>query len=267
MGTLPAKIYTKDWYLSECGGFEEFLAGGMSKRLWQAFSLADLNPGQSVLDIGTGRGELVLECAKFGCQAWGIDYSKEATMIARKNLKKYGKKDFVKRVTFKVMNAKKLRFPDCFFDRVFLIDVVEHLYPEELEKVLGEVKRVIKPGGRIVIHTPNSWLIKPIYFMARLVFGWKKSKYHVNEQSFFGLARNLKPFKGETKIFFRQWKNYFFGAIANSLLPDWIKKTGRILDFIFESKPVSFFIYRTPLSLFLGAHLWAIVDLPCEAKN
>jgi ubiquinone/menaquinone biosynthesis C-methylase UbiE len=261
MRCLKPAIYTKNYYLSCCRGFKEFFQGKMSPRLWQAFYLAELKPKQKVLDIGTGRGELALESAKFGCQSWGIDYSESSISIAKKNLKKSQKKKWSKSATFKKMNAKKLEFPSSFFDRIFLIDVIEHLYPEEIKKVLKEANRVIKPKGKIIIHTPNRWLIKSIYFITGLFFGWKKSKYHVNEQSFFSLKRNLRQFPGKNKVFFKQRKKYFSNAVADTELPKKIKKTCRILDSILENKLVSFIIYNTALVYILGTDLWAVIDL------
>ena len=55
-------------------------------------------------------------------------------------------------------DAKTLPFPSDYFDRVLMFDVVEHLFPWELQQALVDIGRVLKPGGRLVIHTaPNRW--------------------------------------------------------------------------------------------------------------
>jgi SAM-dependent methyltransferase len=55
-------------------------------------------------------------------------------------------------------DAKILPFPTDYFDRVLMFDVVEHLYPWELAEALSESKRVLKSGGRLIVHTaPNRW--------------------------------------------------------------------------------------------------------------
>ena len=48
----------------------------------------------------------------------------------------------------------KLSFPDNHADRVAVIHVFEHFYRWEIEKVLAEWKRVLKPGGKLIIELP-----------------------------------------------------------------------------------------------------------------
>lgn len=45
--------------------------------------------------------------------------------------------------------------PDARFDRVALFDVAEHLTPAQLKDLMGAVHRVLKPGGRVVLRSPN----------------------------------------------------------------------------------------------------------------
>lgn len=259
--SLPSRIYSKKYYLTMCEGAEEFLEGGMSKRLKKALSLAEVKTGQKVLDVGCGRGELAVECAKRGADVWAIDYSLDSIALANNYLKRKENKELDERVNFKVMNAKKLKFPNHFFDRVFLVDILEHLYPEEMTKVLAEVKRTIKPGGRIVVYTPNKYLIAPVYFLAGLVVGWKKQKYHVNEQSYFSLKRNLAIFEGKVDVTFDKNRGYFSSGIKSSSLPDLIKRIVGAADFAIRDNPISsFIIFNTPLKIFLGGKMWAIVS-------
>jgi SAM-dependent methyltransferase len=57
------------------------------------------------------------------------------------------------------MNAKKLKFPDEYFDVIICIDVFEHLYKDELEIAMQEITRVLKKGGLLFIHVgPNKTL-------------------------------------------------------------------------------------------------------------
>jgi len=162
--SVPPELYPKEYYLSSCRGFEEFLRGGISQRLVYALSLADLKKGMDILDVGMGRGELVIKCAQAGAYAKGIDYSQAAVKIAKESLKRVDK-EVAKRVSFERMDVKKISYPDQSFDVVFIIDVVEHLYPEELKQAFLEIKRVLKPGGRMIIHTSNAWLIGMTSFL------------------------------------------------------------------------------------------------------
>jgi cyclopropane fatty-acyl-phospholipid synthase-like methyltransferase len=62
------------------------------------------------------------------------------------------------------MDVKALQFADAFFDVVFMMDVVEHLYPHELAQAFDELQRTIRPGGLLVMHTsPNKVFEETVY--------------------------------------------------------------------------------------------------------
>ena len=102
-----------------------------------------------------------------------------------------------------------LPFATASYDRVLMFDVVEHLYPWELQQALAEVNRVLKPNGRFIVHTaPNVWYDRYAYPLVRFVrrLMGQGDRYpanpreflvghnvhvHVNEQSQFSLHRAL----------------------------------------------------------------------------
>ncbi|MBI2846198.1 MAG: class I SAM-dependent methyltransferase [Chloroflexi bacterium] len=264
--SLPAELYTKDYYLETCGGFEEFLAGAVAPRLLKALEYGAIREGMRVLDMGCGRGELAVKCAEAGCHVWGIDYSADA--IAKDYLRKSTNSTDGKQIVFQRMDAKVLAFPTDFFDRVFMIDIVEHLYPEVLVQCLREVRRVIRPGGRIVVHTaPNAWLIKPVYLVAGLVFGWRRHRYHVNEQSHFSLRRHLSPLGGMARVYISKMPGFFQLGAGPRISPSSL--AGRIAglaDAILDGSLATALICHSPLKLILGTDLWATVDIPEDAE-
>jgi len=159
-------VYTGDYYLTNCHGYEDFVVSHGRKvgpRFIKALSLAgDLN-GKRVLDVGCGRGELVIQSALRGADAWGIDYAQAAVEIASRALDEV---DGAARGRMRVaqMDVKSLDFDDAFFDVVFMMDVVEHLYPHELAAAFDELHRAIRPGGLLVIHTsPNKIFEEKVY--------------------------------------------------------------------------------------------------------
>ena len=262
--SLPAEIYSQDYYLQFCGGYEEFLGGGLASRLEAAIRLGRLEPGMTVLDIGSGRGEMAVRCAEEGCRVWGVDYSADALALSRDLVLRRGRATDEGRVAFQRMNSKSLAFPEGFFDRVFLIDVVEHQYPGELEATLKEVRRVTRAGGRVVVHTaPNAWLIKPIYLLAGLLFRWKRHPYHVNEQSYLELNRNLRHLGGLATIEMSKVPGFFkLGVGPGADSDSRFGGIARVLDAVFDARPLAALIANTPLKFILATDLWATVDLP-----
>ena len=72
--SVPAEAYTKEYYKSCCQGYEEFkLSKGelLPLRLSIPLKLAQIKAGMRVVDIGCGRGEIVIHCARLG-QGYGV---------------------------------------------------------------------------------------------------------------------------------------------------------------------------------------------------
>jgi ubiquinone/menaquinone biosynthesis C-methylase UbiE len=215
---VAQELYTEEYFLTACEGFEDFLNSdgeNLSRRLKAAFEYAAVEPGMKVLDVACGRGEIVRHCAQLGADAYGFDYAHAAIRLSRKLLARdrdqtHGVMAFVQ------AEAKLFPFPDGVFDRVLMFDIVEHLHPWELHTMLLEASRVLKEGGRLIIHTaPNVWYDRYAYPVVRLFrrLTGSGSLYpanpreflvehnldvHVNEQSLFGLRRTLgrAGFKG-----------------------------------------------------------------------
>lgn len=132
-------------------------------------ALAGLRPGDRVLDVGCGRGEIVFQSAARGATAVGVDYSQAALEIARTTREAHDA-ELRARTEFVHADASALPFAAKSFDRAFLLDVVEHLAPHELRAVLGEVRRVLTPEGLLVVHTsPNLWTRTYGYWLVRAV--------------------------------------------------------------------------------------------------
>lgn len=191
-------VYTEEYYLNCASGFSFFdeTAGLELPPLLRRFlDRMGIEPGMRVLDVGCGRGEVALNAALRGAQATGIDYADAALGLARKLLAAHG--GAAERVTLAKCDAKHMPFPDHTFDRALMLDVVEHLQPWELDLALAEVFRVLKPGGRLYVHTmPNlhfyRWVYPPLRVLARVAQGKRlprdpRSQYehdmHVNEQT------------------------------------------------------------------------------------
>lgn len=202
---VSPKVYTQEYYETECGGWENWQVTHGEKiepRLSYPFALAKIKRGMRVLDFGCGRGELTWRAAKLGASAIGMDYSESALELAKK-LPMSSKM----KIKFVLNKTLTLDLADNSIDVILFVDVLEHLYSDQLEILLSEFYRILKKGGRVILHTaPNRefydygyplytrWISKLINPLYRLVFGeWLITRsdprrpydhlVHINESS------------------------------------------------------------------------------------
>lgn len=104
-----------------------------------------------MLDLGTGPGHLPVEIAKMAplVTVVGVDLSRPFIRMAGQRALQAGLAD---RVRFEVGNATKLRFEDESFDRVISTGMLHML--RNPSRMLGECRRVLKPGGEAWIYDP-----------------------------------------------------------------------------------------------------------------
>ena len=72
--SLPSTLYTEEYFLTACEGYDEFLASEgaqLSRRLNDAFAVAEVVAGMRVLDVGCGRGEILRHCMRAGIEVVG----------------------------------------------------------------------------------------------------------------------------------------------------------------------------------------------------
>ncbi|MBN1823388.1 MAG: class I SAM-dependent methyltransferase [Endomicrobiales bacterium] len=203
--------YSREYFLGDCEGFEQFVSSGgraLSPRLKKVFGLAGVSASTRVLDVGCGRGELSLHCALAGAEVTGVDSSSAAIEIAAETLKKWLVKNpgLKGRVEFLKKDVLDAGFKEESFDVVILSDIIEHLEPGDFKK-LAELSCVwLKKGGKAVFHTsPNRIFVNAglkIYNILGRLYGirlpWDMKKllprglredYHVNEQTVFSLKK------------------------------------------------------------------------------
>ena len=106
--------------------------------------------GEQILDVGCGNARDVPPLVRQGCRCMAIDYSEGMVREAKAALEeaKFGRQS-----PLAVADATRLPFADAGFDKVFASEVIEHI--PAWEQAVAEMTRVLKPGGALVLTTPN----------------------------------------------------------------------------------------------------------------
>jgi len=122
--------------------------------------------GKKFLEVGCGLGFFSQKAVELGAKVTGVD-------IGAKLVKKVRKK--IPKGRFLVASASDLPFSDNNFDVVLCTEVIEHV--EDQDMVVGELVRVLRKGGILVVTTPNR-IFKPFFYLLSLL---RIRPYHGNE--------------------------------------------------------------------------------------
>lgn len=140
---------------------------GRAKRL--ALTRLELSPGQQVLNIGVGTGHAqtqIEQAISPGGAGFGLDLSPVMLHLTQQRTN----------AMLCEGNACRLPFADASFDRLFAAYVLDLIGAEELPGLLAECRRVLRPGGRLVLVS----LTEGVNLPSRLVVGLWKAAYAVS---------------------------------------------------------------------------------------
>lgn len=133
-----------DWSI---GRYERF-APDLEPAAEHVVGLAELHPGERVLDLGCGTGNAALRAARAGADVTGIDTAPRLLEVARERLAADELDG-----SFVVGDAQTLPFRDGEFDAVLSVFAV--IFAADAERALSEAMRVLSPAGRLLISV---WL-------------------------------------------------------------------------------------------------------------
>jgi SAM-dependent methyltransferase len=151
-------------------GFQE------NTRLTKTFDVIQAYRAQGkLLDVGCSNGEFMYLAKQRGFEPCGVELNARTATIARDN-------GFP--VVLGVLDDA--HYPDAFFDVIYLGDIIEHV--KDPHSFISECARILKPGGLIVISTPNldclwSQMTLPLYSLFTIPWSSVTPPYHLHQFS------------------------------------------------------------------------------------
>jgi SAM-dependent methyltransferase len=115
-------------------------------RLAAVRDLVEPRDGDRIVDLGCAAGAITDFLSSFGCDVVGVDAEERAVEKARA---------LFPQLEFVVADVAALPFEDASFDKAVAADLVEHLDDATFDRMLGELRRVLRPGGSFTLYTPN----------------------------------------------------------------------------------------------------------------
>jgi ubiquinone/menaquinone biosynthesis C-methylase UbiE len=147
-----------EYFLPGNPGFEDTLGGVPLARisndeLESMKNISDPKPNEIALDVATGTGKILFALAQAGSKAYGIDFV--AGMLKVANRKIHDNQGISRNVQGLVCcDAFSLPFKQCF-DLITCMGMTDYYPPKEIEKILGQMKKLLKNDGRIAISFQN----------------------------------------------------------------------------------------------------------------
>jgi SAM-dependent methyltransferase len=148
------RYYTR-YYRDTLGipGWRDSVAVRLEDRAYEGRRLARFEravgravSGARVLDVGCGTGGFSVLAEAAGAEVWSVDASPEAAALAASRMAGG-------RVV--VATAESLPLASASFELVYCYSTLEHL--GDAARAVREMVRVLRPGGRLYLHTPNRW--------------------------------------------------------------------------------------------------------------
>ena len=164
--------------------------------------LAGLRPGMRVLDVGGGVGGPARTLAsEFGCNVTVLDLSAPFCRAGEMLTERTG---LGGRVTFLQGDALALPFGDGSFDLVW----TQHssMNVPDKRRLYAEIKRVLRPGGRLALHEIVAGPVQPVHFPVP----WARDP----EQSFLIAPEALRALLGESGFTELTWDDVTSGGLA-----------------------------------------------------
>ena len=158
----------------------------MVRRFREVLEQVGLAPGLRVLDIGCGWAFGTYWARTAGCEVCGIDLAHDQLAWARRTL------PGGPGLGLGQANARALPFRDTSFDRVVSVETLEHVFRPDRAAVYAELARVLRPGGRLALSTPNP--ASPVEAAKRFAVRWPRLRRALPSSCFPEAADDLTTY-------------------------------------------------------------------------
>jgi hypothetical protein len=130
-----------------------------------------------ILDAGCGKGSLVRLLASIFPEKYtvGIDISAKACKIVHRNVQNSN-------TEFIVADLAYLPLRNCSFDLTIFSEVIEHIFVQERKAVIRELRRLVKPSGRLLLTTPHC--LHPIILLRKILNRISRGKIQLSDQPY-----------------------------------------------------------------------------------
>ena len=181
-------------------------------------------PGKDVLDLGCGGGFMSEALAMRGSNVIGIDPAEKAIAIAQRHAARQNLS-----IRYLIGTGEKLPLAGAIMDYVVCVDVLEHV--ADLDQVIREVRRVLRPGGMFLFDTINrTWLAT----LVLILFG--ERIFRILPVGTHDPAKFIKPAELAAKLAARGFTVSDFAGLS----PHGLNSK---LDFVFGALPSTSIMY------------------------
>jgi len=218
--------------------------GPAPQRFWhrakfeEALALLRLRPGDRMLDAGCGSGLLAAMAAEVpGTQVLGIDANPAAIEFVSQTFQKPN-------LAFRRALVDEIDTAPASFEKIGFLEVIEHLSRAQGEAILARFERLLSPGGRLVLTTPNrkspwpllEWLLDRLRLVPQLSGEQHAVLYSLNELRAMGEGAGLVLVEYRMIDTFAPWLAWFpaLARAVHRLETRLIRRHGCVMVLAFE---------------------------------